>query len=209
MSLPVSLDPKFYEIPEDISFEDWERQLKVGLSLGRLVPFRVGDYLNYGEDRWGEESWQVLGNEYDLKTLQNWRWVCRRFPVESGTRSPDIAFGVYLALGAIRDDDRRYTMALRAIGERWKIKKAQDEARPYKPKRQVDLKKAEIAEDLPEAEEIEEQEGPMVLSLARGEWLEVQNAARRILQKECDRTRKISPDMARLAEFFDLSIGRT
>lgn len=212
MGLPTTTNPDFFTIPEEITYEEWENSIKVALSANRLLPFRVGDYLNYGEDRWGEDCWQALGSEYDIKTLMNWRWISRRFPAESGTRSPDIATGVYLALGAIREDERRYQMALKAIAGKWKITKAQQEALPYKPKRKTELKKAELAKDLPpEDDEPEEQanHNVVILHVKPDDWKEFQASARRILQSECDRTKKITPDMTRLAEFFNLSIGRS
>ena len=78
-------------LPAGMEFEQWER---LGENLQRLATSHqwwVGDWLNYGEEWFGEEHAQAIGMAgVEHKTLRNWQWVARRVPAE--LRNPELSW---------------------------------------------------------------------------------------------------------------------
>jgi hypothetical protein len=66
-----------------LPFEDWLVWTRQLMYVNKLTPFLIGDTLNYGEDMYGEEYAQVLGDfGLSQQTIANYRSVCRRVPIE-------------------------------------------------------------------------------------------------------------------------------
>lgn len=69
------------QLPPDLSYEDWAR---VGHALGRMgraVQWWLGDWLLYGEHRYGEKFAQAAAETgFDEQTLNACQWVASRFP---------------------------------------------------------------------------------------------------------------------------------
>lgn len=63
------------------SFDDWSAALADLKRVGVSLMWLVGDLLNYGADRWGEDSSQVLdAADYADGSLRVAGWVARKFP---------------------------------------------------------------------------------------------------------------------------------
>ena len=69
----------------------WEVMVKQVLYVRAVLPWVLGDLLNYGESRYGEkyaQAIEVTGHEY--QTLANYASVCRRVPMER--RQAELSF---------------------------------------------------------------------------------------------------------------------
>ncbi len=63
------------------SFEQWQSVGDFIKKSGQAVQFWLGDWLNYGEQKWGEKYSQALdATDYALGTLQNSSWVASHIP---------------------------------------------------------------------------------------------------------------------------------
>lgn len=74
---PVGLAVDF----KRIEYAEWAR---LGSNLDRINRSHrwwIGDWHNGGEDKWGEEIWQIL-DEFAANTVRNWGIVCAAFPIE-------------------------------------------------------------------------------------------------------------------------------
>ena len=76
------------------TFEEWQNCGDFLKQAERSVQFWIGDWLNYGEKKYGETYSQVLdGVDYEEKTLRNSKWVSSR--VELSRRRDNLSFSCY------------------------------------------------------------------------------------------------------------------
>ena len=89
-----------------LPFEDWMVWTRQLMYVNKLTPFLIGDTLNYGEDMYGEDYAQVLGDfGLSQQTIANYRSVCRRVPIEA--RHVDtLAFGHHDLVAALPAPDQ-------------------------------------------------------------------------------------------------------
>jgi len=82
MRQPGFLSPVSWRAPHDIDFEEWARDgHRLGIA-GRGASWWVGDWLNYGEAKYGERytrAAEITG--YEVQTLMNLAYVASRFAV--------------------------------------------------------------------------------------------------------------------------------
>jgi hypothetical protein len=78
-------DPKFaitltgIQFHEELSFEEWEALGQKLAPVGKSIGFIIGDWINYGENRWGdkyEDAIKRTGMAY--QTLRDFSYVARR-----------------------------------------------------------------------------------------------------------------------------------
>ena len=78
--LPVGATVTALELPEGLSIEEW---LDVGQwlkSAERSLMWWIGDWLRYGERRWGEMYSQALeGSRYSYESLRDAKWVSGQY----------------------------------------------------------------------------------------------------------------------------------
>ncbi|WP_228122204.1 LmbU family transcriptional regulator [Saccharothrix syringae] len=92
-------------IPKNLSFDDWER---AGHQLAGIVDssaWSLGDWLVYGADHYADRYQRVLktvGLSY--KTLRNYSWVSRRFPLER--RRSGLSFQHHAELASLPDEEQ-------------------------------------------------------------------------------------------------------
>ena len=73
------------------SFEQWESCGDFIHRSQKAMHFWLGDWVNYGERKWGERYKEVLEKtRYDYQTLRNDKWISSRVPSER--RRPDLSF---------------------------------------------------------------------------------------------------------------------
>lgn len=85
IAIPDLLSPLGLDLPEEgVPFDRWEALGANLISFARSHQWWVGDWLIYGEDRFGEEHAQGVDIEQlsgvEPKTLSNYRWVASRIP---------------------------------------------------------------------------------------------------------------------------------
>lgn len=104
LPLPFSegLTPTGYELPDDLSVENWT---EVGRALGRVrgsVMWWVGDWWAYGEHRYGERKAIVDADDWDGPTFQTCMdagSVCRAF--ETSRRHEVLPFNAHRELTSL------------------------------------------------------------------------------------------------------------
>lgn len=74
------------------SFEEWEADGKRFRQLDRMLPWLMGDWLNYGEKKWGDTYTQAMDEwGYSMSRLATCAWVCRQIPFYR--RRQELSFG--------------------------------------------------------------------------------------------------------------------
>ncbi len=94
------------ELPEDLTFEEWERDLQVVWWLYEWSPWALADALNYGAQKWPERYQQAVAiTGRALQTLYNKTSLARQFPI--GLRSEVLTPGHHEVLSGLDDDQKR------------------------------------------------------------------------------------------------------
>lgn len=87
----VYITAKGLELPEDLTLQEWNRFGDFLAQANNSVGFWVGDWINFGEKKWGEkyaDAMELTGFEYD--TLRDFAWVAKQ--VQSVVRATNLTF---------------------------------------------------------------------------------------------------------------------
>ncbi|MEI6818076.1 MAG: LmbU family transcriptional regulator [Verrucomicrobiota bacterium] len=107
-------DPKFaitptgIEFSEELSFDEWDALGQKLAPVGKSIGFIIGDWINYGENHWGERYKDALertGLAY--QTLAQYSYVARK--VQFSCRQEKLGFEHHLVVAKIKDsEEQRY-----------------------------------------------------------------------------------------------------
>ena len=105
-------DPKFSITPtgiqfnEELTFDEWEALGQKITPIGKSIGFIIGDWINYGEKRWGdkyEEAIDRTGLEYG--TLRNYAHVART--VDLSLRNDKLGYYVHATVAKLKSDEEK------------------------------------------------------------------------------------------------------
>lgn len=116
---PIKITDLGLQFEGEPDFDQWS---EIGQKIGRIARtslFWVGDWLNYGQDRWnGGQRFQKMPQEkrerfeqamrltgLELATLQGAAHVARRIPLRQ--RSPDLSFEHHRLIARVKDEHTR------------------------------------------------------------------------------------------------------
>lgn len=103
--IPGSVTETELRLDENLPFDRW---VEIGETLGsmsRACAWWIGDWLNYGEDRYGEtyaQGMEATGLAY--QTLANYAWVARKIPPHLRRRELSWTHHLQVASGEISDE---------------------------------------------------------------------------------------------------------
>lgn len=93
----------------EVSYDEWEKEGKFMLEMAKAAngPLRFwwGDWLIYGEDKFGEKFSQAVdASGYELGTLRNAKWVCNKIAPER--RRDKLSFGHHQVVASLPLEDQ-------------------------------------------------------------------------------------------------------
>jgi hypothetical protein len=112
-----SFSPTQLIAKDGMSFEEWER-LGVFIRLtNQASQWWWGDWLNAGEDAFGERSAQALeATRWEEETLRGYAWVCRN--VQPVRRLTGVPFTHYQLLAKM-PEAKQLEWATKVVGNQW------------------------------------------------------------------------------------------
>lgn len=128
------------------SFEDWDRVGHILRYFHTGMQFWLGDWMNYGEQSYGEKYSQALKDtDYELKTLQTYAWVANK--VKPAQRVEAIPFGYYVnGLAALDEGDQKRWVDRILAGEDGDIMSRQE----FQKALRAEKRSKNIAQELPD-----------------------------------------------------------
>lgn len=70
-------------IKQETTYEQWEEIGNFLMKLHESQPFWIGDWVNWGESKWGEKYTQARAlTKLDYSTLAHYKMVCSKIPRE-------------------------------------------------------------------------------------------------------------------------------
>ena len=110
-------DPKFAITPtgiqfhHDLSFAEWDDLGQKLAPIGKSIGFIIGDWINYGEGRYGEKYAEALersGMAY--QTLMNYSYVARK--VEISCRQENLGFEHHAVVAKLKPDEQEHWLEM-------------------------------------------------------------------------------------------------
>lgn len=115
------------EIQRSPTYEAWAEMGHVFALAHKALPFAIGDWLNFGEDRFGEEASQAVDvSHFSEETLKVYRWVSKQIPMER--RFPNLTFKHHMVVAGMPEARQRTWLGKASIGE-WSVATLQREIR--------------------------------------------------------------------------------
>lgn len=91
--------------PASMTYEEWEKIGRTLQQLGRSLNWWLGDWLNTGEQRWGEMYSQALEiTGLSVETLSKYKRVAARVPAD--IRRPDLTWTHHFAVAYAEEGNR-------------------------------------------------------------------------------------------------------
>jgi N6-adenosine-specific RNA methylase IME4 len=117
------------------SFDEW---MKLGVHLKSVagsILFLLGDWLNYGENAYGEKYSQALETtEYDYQTLANTAYVCSRF--ETSRRRENLSFAHHAEVASLEGVEQENLLD-RSVAEKWNRNTLRKEVKRFKQQKKL------------------------------------------------------------------------
>jgi hypothetical protein len=99
-------------------WRDFGKQLR---QVTGAVQWLIGDWLNYGETRYGEKYKEAIeATGYDYQTLANEKQISRRF--ELSRRRENLSWAHHAEVAGLRPDEMGDDLLKRAENEGWSVK---------------------------------------------------------------------------------------
>ncbi len=96
--LPGTISAVGLELPTSMAFDDWLRVGETLKGLDRALPWMVGDWLNHGEQDYGEAYSQGMDlTDLKYQTLANYKWVAVNFAISR--RRENLSFKHHAEVG--------------------------------------------------------------------------------------------------------------
>lgn len=109
--LPASL-----ALIRSVPLEQWEQPTKVLLAMQRNIPWWIGDMVNLGEANFGDEFWQLIGEDVSLDMLQRYAGIAKAYPINE--RLTSLSF-THHAMAIRLSPTVRSIVLTKAEKERW------------------------------------------------------------------------------------------
>ena len=113
-------DPKFtisptgIEFHKDLSFDEWEALGRKLSTVGKSIGFIIGDWINYGDGRYGEKYEEALDRTgLTYQTLRDFTYVARQ--VEMSLRNDNLDFSQHRVVAKLKTaDEKRHWLDMAA-----------------------------------------------------------------------------------------------
>lgn len=107
------------------TFDEWVRAGNVLHQIKDGLHFWIGDWLNYGEEHYGEKYSQAMDiTGLEIGTLQNVCWVSRR--IESSRRRESLSFGHHQNVARM-DNTQQEKWLTEAENNKWSVSQMREE----------------------------------------------------------------------------------
>jgi hypothetical protein len=101
--LKVTWSQRGIEIAPETTYDEWQEIGKRLMFLEKNIQFAIGDWLNFGEHKWGDKYAQaVLETGYTHSALRNMAYVAKRFDLSS--RDDKLTFSHYRAVASLDNE---------------------------------------------------------------------------------------------------------
>lgn len=119
-----TLEPNGLTVEGRPQYEEWAELGGVLAVMECGLAFLVGDWLRYGEDRYGEQAAQVIdARSWSPETVRAYRWLADKVPVENRMLHRGLTIKHHMVVAALPVAQQRKWLreALNNGGEPWTV----------------------------------------------------------------------------------------
>jgi N6-adenosine-specific RNA methylase IME4 len=132
LGLPGTWEATGWVAPEQLDFDDWEAIGPLLRSMEGAVHWWIGDWLNYGEYKWGEMYAQAMDETgFQEQTLTNDVWVSRH--IEFSRRRENLSWSHHAEVATLEAAEQDYWLE-QAENEGWTRNELRRQLRAAQPK---------------------------------------------------------------------------
>jgi hypothetical protein len=140
-SRKFSVDTTGIEFHEELSFDEWNIIGSKIVPMAKTIGFVVGDWINYGESRYGEKYVEALREtKMTLETLKQFSYVARN--IEKCRRLHVLDWSHHQAVAKVKDPDEQSRWLNIAENDRMSVRRLRKSISAGRP-----LNAEEIKED--------------------------------------------------------------
>lgn len=130
-SLRGEFGATWYDVPRDLTFEEYERTLVALAETSSSVQWWIGDLLVRAEDEFGEEYAQAIdATGVEPATLANYAWVARA--VHPADRREELSWSHHKVVAKL-DSDEQAAALERAVSRSWSVRDLWSYLHPDEP----------------------------------------------------------------------------
>jgi N6-adenosine-specific RNA methylase IME4 len=130
LAIPGKITPTSLELPDDLPYDRW---LSLGETLKRMeksVQWWIGDWLRFGERRYGEMYSQALeATDYSYQALNDMKWVANA--VEPSLRQENLSWSHHKEIAALPTEQAQELLE-KAETDRLSVRELRSEVREAK-----------------------------------------------------------------------------
>ena len=119
------------------TFDEWTGFGRNARLAERAIHWAIGDWLNYGERRWGEKYAQAIDESgFEYQTLNADKWLAAK--IEFMRRRINLSWSHHREVGALKPDEQDMWLDRAEQGDdgkKWTRKRLRDEIRKWKQER--------------------------------------------------------------------------
>ena len=121
----IIYDDSCLNLPPRLTFDEWIGHGKTLATMTDSIPWWVGDWINFGEARFGEGKYSqgLTLWDYNYNTLANMAWVASRYPPETRT---GLSWTHHRYAASLEPVERKMLLE-KAIDEEWTSRQLQIE----------------------------------------------------------------------------------
>jgi N6-adenosine-specific RNA methylase IME4 len=126
----VELSATGLTFTQDVSYDEWSAIGERLQFIGKAVQFWIGDWVRYGEHRFGEKYTQAVElTGYEQGAIQNMVWVAEN--VDSSLRSEELSFSHHKEVASLKPAAQEALLNL-AEENKLSVRELRDEVRQFK-----------------------------------------------------------------------------
>lgn len=100
LALPGTISETALTLPSDLSFDEWQQAGEMLGRISRACQWWIGDWINFGEARYGEKYTQAMETTgYEYSTLNSFRYVAQQ--IEPVRRRTNVSFTHHAEVAAL------------------------------------------------------------------------------------------------------------
>jgi hypothetical protein len=136
------------KISAPLSYVEWESLGSHLQAVHRSVLFWIGDWLVWGQGKWGEKYAQAVESTgYAVQTLMNAQWVASR--IEISLRGEVLSWSHHREIAALEPPEQGVWLKA-AVDNQWTVRELRDEIKKKRIQRQPHRQKKTASKAFPE-----------------------------------------------------------
>ncbi len=123
----VQYTPTALLVRKNLSYDEWSELGATLQGIGKAWQWWIGDWLNYGETRWGEKYAQAVDEGLDYQAAANAAWVSKALPFS--LRKEELSWNHHQAVAPFDTPTEQTEWLDKAVSNKWSVSELREQIR--------------------------------------------------------------------------------